>query len=157
MIKQGSLSRRATVRLRAGDLIERGFDNEEIMEILEVSLSSVQRWRKKVENGGLAALARKHGSGQFSELTKEQLDELKDIILKGALAAGYQVDRWTSRIIADLIRKKWNVDYCRSNVRYILNRLGLSYQKPAVKSTKHSQEIVEHWRKHDWVRIKKSR
>jgi len=156
MSKQGSLSRQATVRLRAGDLIERGFCNEEIVEILEVSLSSVQRWRRKVENGGLAALARKHGSGQFSELTTEQLDELKEIILTGALAAGYPVDRWTSRIVADLIRKKWNIDYCRSNVRYILNRLGLSYQKPAVKSTKHSQEVVDHWRKHDWVRIKKS-
>lgn len=156
MRKQGRLSRQATVRLRAGDLIDRGFDNEEIAEILEVSLSSVRRWRKKVLDGGLAALARKHGSGQFCELTSEQLDELKDIILKGALAAGYQVDRWTSRIVADLIHKKWGVQYCRSNVRYILNRLGLSYQKPAVKSTKHSQEVVDHWRKHDWVRIKKS-
>lgn len=156
MSRQGHLSRQATVRLRAGDLIERGFDNDAIVEILEVSHTSVKRWRKKVENGGLAALARKHGTGQFCELTKEQLDELKGIILKGALAAGYPTDRWTSRIVADLIRKKWNISYCRSNVRYILNRLGLSYQKPAVKSTKHSKEIVEHWRKHDWVRIKKS-
>jgi transposase len=156
MLKQGSLSRQATIRLRAGDLIERGFDNEEIKEILEVSISSVRRWRKKVEYGGIAALARKHGSGQFSEITQEQLEELKEILNKGAIAAGYQVDRWTSRIVADLIRKKWNVDYCRSNVRRILNDLGYSYQKPAVKSTKHSQEIVDHWRKHDWVRIKKS-
>jgi len=118
-----------------------GFANDEIVEILEVFLSSVQRWRKKVENGVLASLAGKHGSGQFSELTKEQLAELKDILLKGALAAGDPVARWTSRIVADLIRKKWNVAYCRSNVRYMLNRLGLSYQKPAVKSTQHSQEV----------------
>jgi len=117
MNKQGSLSRQATVRLRAGDLIERGFDNEEIVEILEVSLSSVKRWRQKVEQGGLAALARKHGSGQFSALTPEQLAELKDIILKGARAAGYPTDRWTSRIVADLIRNKWNISYCGSNVR----------------------------------------
>jgi transposase len=56
--KQGRLSQQATTRLRAGDLIERGFNNEEIMEILEVSLSSVQRWRKKVNEGGIQALAR---------------------------------------------------------------------------------------------------
>jgi len=47
-IQQGSLSRQAAVRIQVGDLILRGFDNEEIMEILEVSLSSVQRWHKKV-------------------------------------------------------------------------------------------------------------
>ena len=35
----------------------------------------------KVEQGGLAALARKHGNGQFCELTPEQLAELKGIIL----------------------------------------------------------------------------
>jgi len=51
------LSLQASVRLQAGDLILRGFDHEEIMEILEVSLASVQRWRKKVDNEGLHALA----------------------------------------------------------------------------------------------------
>jgi len=64
MTKQGSLSRQATVRLQASDWIERGFDNEEIVEILEVCLSFVRRWRQKVAQGGLAALARKHGSGR---------------------------------------------------------------------------------------------
>ena len=143
--------------MQAGDLIFRGFDNEEIMEFLEVSLSSVQRWRKKVESNGLTALARKHGSGSESALSPQQLDELTTILDKGAIAAGYPTDRWTSRIVADLIHKKWNVDYCRSNVRRILNDLGYSYQKPSVKLTKHSQEIVDHWRTHDWKRIKKSR
>jgi transposase len=154
--QHGSLSRQAAVRYRAGDLLLRGFDNEEIMEILEVSLSCVQRWRKKVESEGLSALARKHGSGSEAELSPTQLDELKTILGKGAIASGYQTERWTSRIVADLIRKKWNVDYCRSNVRRILNDLGYSYQKPSVKRTKHSQEVVDHWRTHDWKRIKKS-
>jgi len=154
--KQGSLSRQAIVRLRAGDLILRGFDNEEIIEILEVSLSSVQRWRKKIENEGLHALARHAGTGAEPKLTAEQFEELKAILTQGAVASGYLTDRWTSRIVADLIRKKWNVEYSRSQVRKILNDLGFSYQKPSVKSTKHSQEVVDHWRKHDWVRIKKS-
>ena len=152
----GSLSRQAAVRIQGGDLILRGFDNEEIMEILEVSLSSVQRWRKKVESEGLAALARKPGSGSEAELSPEQFDELKTILDQGAIASGYQTERWTSRIVADLIRKQWNVDYCRSNVRRILNDLGYSYQKPSVKLTKQSPHVVEHWRTHDWKRIKKS-
>jgi putative transposase len=154
--QQGSLSQQATKRFRAGDLLLRGFDNEEIMEILEVSLSSVKRWRKKIESNGLAALARKPGSGSEAELSPEQFDELKTILAKGALAAGYQTDRWTSRIVADLIYKTWNVTYCRSHVRRILNNFKMSYQKPSVKLTKHSQEVVDHWRKHDWKRIKKS-
>jgi transposase len=153
--KQGRLSDQETARLRAGDLIERGFSNEEIMEILEVSLSSAKRWRRKVNENGIQELYRETGSGKPSSLTHEQLEELKNIIVQGAHASGYLTDRWTSRLVADLIRKKWDVDYSGSNVRRILNELGFSYHKPSVKSTKHSQEIVDHWRKHDWNRIKK--
>ena len=77
---QGSLSRQASVRFQGGDLILRGFDHEEIMEILEVSLSSVNRWRKQVESDGLAALARTSGNGSEAELSTEQFDEFKTIL-----------------------------------------------------------------------------
>jgi len=153
----GRISRQAAVRLQAGELILRGFDDDEIVEILGCSLSSLRRWRAKVERDGLYALARKSGSGRFAELTPNQRDELKTIILQGAKASGYATERWTSRIVADLIRKKWGIEYCLSNVRKILCDLGLSFQKPDVKSTKHSQVAVDHWRKHEWPRIKKKR
>jgi transposase len=97
----------------------------------------------------------RHSHDKPSSLSVEQLEELTTILNQGAIAAGYMVDRWTSRIVTDLICKKWNVDYSTSNVRRILNELGFSYHKPSVKSTKHSQEVVDHWRKHDWKRIKK--
>jgi transposase len=153
----GRLSRQAATRLQAGELILRGFDNDEIIDILDVSLSSLKRWRPKVESEGLHALARKSGSGRSADLTPNQLVELKTIIEQGAVAAGYLTDRWTSRIVADLIRNKWGVDYCHSNVRKILCNLGLSYHKPDVKSTKHSQAVVDHWRQCEWTRIKKKR
>ena len=120
------LSRQASLRLQAGDLILRGFDNEEIMDILEVSLASVQRWRKKVNEEGLHALARHAGTGRTPKLTPEQFEELKTLLSQGAIAAGYLTDRWTSRVVADLIHKKWNITYSRSQVRKILNDLGFS-------------------------------
>jgi transposase len=153
----GRLSRQATVRLQAGELILRDFDNEEIADILDVSLSSLKRWRKKVESDGLAALARKSGSGRPAELTQDQFSELKTIILQGAKSSGYLTDCWTSRIVADLIRKKWGVEYSTSNVRKILSKLGLSYQKPDVRSTKHSTEAIDDWRRYVWPRLKKKR
>jgi transposase len=154
-IKSGCLSCQETTRLRAGDLIARGFDDVEMMDILEVSRSSLYRWRKKVNGGGLKSLERAAGSGKPSTHTTSQLEELKNILIAGSRAAGYLTDRWTSRVVADLIRKKWAVNYCRSNVRRILNDLGFSYKKPNVKSTKHSQEVIDTWRAHDWQHIKK--
>ena len=153
----GRLSRQAAIRLQGGELILRGFDNDEIVDILDVSRSSVERWRKKIESEGLRGLARKAGSGRSSELSPEQLQELKAVVGQGAKSSGYLTDRWTSRIVADLIRKKWGVGYSRSNVRKILSNLGLSYHKPDVKSTKFSQQAVDDWRRLIWPRIKKKR
>ena len=64
----GSLSHQARIRLQGGDLIERGFDNEEIMEILEVSLSSV-RWKVVGQIPPLATGAEpvKNGVDDFSQ------------------------------------------------------------------------------------------
>ena len=105
------LFRQSSVRLQGGDLILRGFDNEEIMDFLEVSLSSVKRWRKKVETEGLYALARKASTHSNAKLTPEQFEELKTVLTQGATASGYLTDRWTSLIVADLILKKWNVKW----------------------------------------------
>ena len=84
----GSLSKQAARRLQAGELVLRGFDNDEIMEILGVSLSSLKRWRKAVESDGLRGLARKPGAGRPAGLTQEQRGELKTIIRQGAVVAG---------------------------------------------------------------------
>jgi len=83
--------------------------NEEILEIFEVLLASVQRWRKKVDNEGLHALARHAGTGREPKFSPKQFEELKTPLTQGALAAGCLTDRWTSRIVADLIHKKWDV------------------------------------------------
>jgi transposase len=156
---QGSLSSQASVRLRGGDLILRGYDNEEVAGILEVSISTVQRWRGKLRRNkdDLTCLVRRKGSGRPGTLTDEQKQELKDIILKGAIAAGYPTERWTSKIVADLILKTFGVFLAPRSVRQILPTLGLSPQKPVVKSHKHSDEAVLEWASHTWKKLKKKR
>ena len=153
---QGRISAQARRRLQAGDLILRGFNNDEIIEITEASLSSVKRWRAKIESDGLQSLARKPQSGRPTKIDATQKAELKSILLAGACAAGYFTDRWTTKIVADLVRKKWGVTYSRPQVWRILRDLGLSCQKPDVKSKKHSQATVDHWRRYVWPHSKKS-
>jgi putative transposase len=124
--KQGSLSLQASVRLRGGVLILKGYGNEEIADILDVSVSSVGKWRRKLRENGddLTCLVRRKGSGRPGTLTDEQKQQLKGIIMKGALAAGYPTERWTSKIIADVIQKTFDVSLAPRSVRQILPTLG---------------------------------
>ena len=139
-----------------GQLILKEYDNDDIVDIAEVSASSVKNWRRKLRqsDGALHALARKKGAGRQPKLNDVQKQQLKEIILNGA--AGHiivtrPVERWTSKIVADLIRRVFHVNLAASSVRRILRSLGLSPQMPVVKSHKYSEEAVLEWAKRTWL------
>jgi transposase len=157
--KHGSLSPQELKRLQGGDLILNGYDTDEIATIVGVSESAVRKWRKKLEDhdDDITCLCRKQGSGTTSLLTDEQKEQLKRIILDGAVKAGYPVERWTSKIVADVIQKTFGIEMAPRTVRDLLPTLGLSPQMPIVMSHKHSDEEVLRWAKQDWKRIKKKR
>jgi len=156
--KHGSLSSQELKRLQGGEMILNGYDTEEIAEIVGVSESAVRKWRRKLEahDDDIACLSRKPGTGTTSLLTDEQKEQLKQIILGGAIDAGYPTERWTSKIVADLIQKKFGIEMAPRTVRDLLPTLGLSPQMPVVQSHKHSDEAVSRWRTQAWKRIKKS-
>ena len=138
-------------------MILKGLDDDEIAHILDVSESTVWRWRKllRKNNNDLTCLIRKKGSGRPPCLSDNKKQRLREVILDGAIKAGYPAERWTSRIVADVIRRKFDVEMTSRNVRYILPTLGLSPQMPVVKSHKYSEEAVRRWSRNAWKRIKK--
>jgi transposase len=156
--KHGSLSPQAVKRLRGGELILKGYDNETIADIVEVTSSAVQKWRKKLRENSddLCCLIRKKGSGSLGKLTDEQKQQLKKMILDGALTYGYPTERWTSKIVANLRENTFGITIAPRTVRDLLPTLGLSPQKPVVKSHKHSDEEVVEWASRKWKRLKKN-
>jgi transposase len=155
----GSLSGQAAQRLLGGELILKGYANEVIADIVEVTSSAVQKWRKKLKehDDDLCCLVRKKGSGSHGKLTEEQKQQLKQMILDGAITHGYPAERWTSKIVAHLLHHKFDVTMAPRTVRDLLPTLGLSPQMPVVQSHKHSDEEVVEWASRTWKRIKKKR
>jgi putative transposase len=157
--KHGTLSEQSRKRLQGGELILKGFEDDDIVDALGVAPSTVWHWRKilRENNNDLAGLARKKGSGRPPRLSGDKKQRLKEIILAGAVKAGYPAEHWTSRNVADLIRREFDIEMTSRNVRHILPKLGLSPQMPVVKSHKYSDEAVRRWTRHAWNRIKKKR
>ena len=154
----GSLSSQAATRLQGGQLILKGYDNDAIVDIAEVSVSSVKNWRRKLKqsNGELQSLARQKGSGRHAKLNDVQKQKLKDIVLDGAVAAGFPDERWTSKRVADVIRRVFHIAFAPSSVRRLLRDLGLSPQMPVVKLHKYSEVAALEWATQTWKRLKKS-
>ena len=69
-------------------------------------------------------------SNKPERLSDEQKVELKRMLLENK-PTDYGVDRqiWTGKIIAEVIKQRWDVDLQDSRIYAILKELGLSHQK----------------------------
>lgn len=147
----GSMAR----RVLAVELLQDGKLLTEVAELLSVSVSSVKRWKKAFQQGGLAALAPKRHPGPKSKLSAVQRRRVREILLRGPLAAGFSTDLWTCRRVAEVVQRELGVAYHPDHLGRILHDLGFSPQKPLRRARERDEEAIERWRRGDWPRIKK--
>ncbi len=153
----GSRLEQEARRLAAGRLLLAGKKNIEVVRTLNVSQSSVNRWKKIVWRQGIDGLRGKPPPGRPSKLTKRQRKTLVQILLRGAQAAGFSSDLWTGKRLTEVIRRKFNVEYHPNHVLKILRQLQFTPQKPLRRARQQDRDALEHWRAVEWPRIKKGR
>ncbi|HEV7281114.1 MAG TPA: winged helix-turn-helix domain-containing protein [Pirellulaceae bacterium] len=141
-------------RLRAAALIAEGLPTSEIARRVGSDPSSVRRWKAALREGGTAALAASPHPGPKPKLNDGQKDELAVIVRKGAVAAGFSNDWWTTRRVAKVVRDRFGVSYHFNHVGKLLKALGFSQQKPRLRASQRDEQAIETWRQRDWPRIK---
>lgn len=143
------------IRIQGGELIEQGYSDHEIADVLKRGLSTVRGWRKIVREQGVCALAPKPRPGRTPKLNDKQLVQLKRLLKKGATKFGYANAIWTSRRVKQLIQEKFGVLYSMRQVCRVLRKIGYSPKKPVKRSKKYSRQAIEHWLRYKWPHIKK--
>ena len=144
-------------RRRAGaQLIRRGkLSHATIARELGVSRSAVGHWARVLNTGGLRSLRRRKASGRPPKLSPEQQRKLKRLVKRGALAAGFESDRWTLARVRHLIQQKFKVVYHVNYLGRLLRKLGRTPQVPLARAVERDEELIRAWTEHDWPRIKK--
>lgn len=155
MRAKGSVTALETRRMLAGQMLLNGMDNDEVAESVGASLSSVKRWRRAVEKGGLEALITKPHPGRTPRLDDQQKQQLIEILVAGPRKAGYRTELWTCRRIAEVIEKTFRVKYHPAHISKMLHALGWTCQKPEQRAREADDNAIEQWRSQDWPRIKK--
>lgn len=142
--------RRAIVLLRAGK------PYRAVARVLSASLSSVVRWYQAYRQHGWRALRARPTPGRPSRLSERQRHRLEQLLLAGAVRAGYATDVWTLQRIAKLIDTHFGVRYTPVGVWKLL-RTGLrwSWQKPQRRATQRDEAAIDHWKRSTWPHIKK--
>src|SRR5581483_1702694 len=124
---EGVLSREEmeTRRLAAANELLSGLTQSKVASKYGVSRTTASRWARALSNKGVDGLRKRRATGRPSRLRPDQLAQLRDIYNEGALASGFESDRWTTSKLAKVIESKFAVHYDQDHVGRLLHKLGL--------------------------------
>jgi len=117
--------------------------------------STVSRWIAAYALHGVPALSPAKAPGPLPRLREEQLEELGRIVEKGPESAGFDCGVWTGRLVGELIRRKFGVDYHWKYVPELLHKLGFSVQRPRKRLSRADSEAQEFWLRKTFPALKK--
>jgi transposase len=120
---------------------------------LGVSTTTIYAWRDAFVVERWASLVRGRSPGRPTKLTATQRQRLKELVLAGPEAAGYDTGCWTTTQIQHLIQREFGHTY---NVHYLstlLKNLGFSYQKARFVADHHDPEARQAWCAVRWPAI----
>jgi transposase len=144
-------------RLEGARLLREGvLTKVAIAKALGVTRGTVHVWAIALRKGGIESLAARKAPGNSRKLTPKQERKLVQLLMRGAIANGFDTERWTLKRVRELIQQRFEIDYSISSADRVLKRLGWSAQQPATQAAERDEELVRAWLSKDWDRIKKS-
>lgn len=123
---------------------------------LNADPSTVSRWIAAYALHGIPALSPAKAPGAMPKLGEEQLEELGQIVEDGPEAAGFDCGVWTGRLVGELIRRRFGVEYHWKYVPELLHKLGFSVQRPRKRLSRADLQAQEFWLRKTFPALKKS-
>jgi transposase len=142
-------------RLRAWELKQQGWSQQEIADALGVSKGAVSQWMKRGRKEGVEGLRRRIAPGAKPRLSEEERAKLPELLARGAPAHGFRGDVWTCGRVAEVIWREFGVRYHPAHVSRLVRALGLSLQKPERRANQRDEETIEHWKEERWPELKR--
>ena len=159
MRPKGSPAELEARRRRAVKLLGEGWLVQDVAAAVGASRQAVSGWKKRAGSRGedAKALSAKPQHVPECRLSKPQQTKLKRLLAAGPRKAGFAVDLWTLRRVAELVEREFGVAYHPSHLGRLLHSLGLSCQKPKRRSKEQDPEAVKAWREQKWPAVKRGR
>jgi transposase len=142
-------------RLRAWELHQAGWSQQQIADALGVTQGAISKWLTRARQGGIAALYRRKAAGRSAQLTPEQRAQLPALLNHGAQAFGFRGAVWTRARVALVIKRTFGITYHPAHVGRILKAVRWSCQQPTRRARQRNDAAIQHWRDQDAPALKK--
>jgi transposase len=118
------------IRLYAVYQVSLGKPSRTLEELYNTSFKQITNWVHQFEKDGIDGLRDKPGRGRKSQLSDEQLEELKQVLLHDPPdTKGFNTSTWSWPILREYIKKQYDINYKKAQIYNILKSIGLTYQK----------------------------
>ena len=144
------------VRHRAAIAVLEGLPVVDVASAYGVNRKTISRWVSRFENEGSTGLHRKAGSGRPRKLEELSEQELRNIILQGALIFGYETDLWTVARLRRVIADEFEIHISKNTVWRRLRDARLTYQKPERVYYEIDEATREKWLRYEVPKIRRT-
>jgi transposase len=127
-----------------------------VARVLGIHVRTIFRWLAHYRSGGWHKLEAKRRGGRPPKLDGKALKWLYDTVTKkNPLQLKFAFALWTSRMIQELIYKRYGIKLSRSSVCRLLGQLGLSAQRPLWRAYQQNPEVVQKWLDEEYPKIRR--
>lgn len=125
--------------------IAKGESSRKAQELLLLSHNQICIWVKRFNEFGLQGLHDKPKTGRKSQISAEQLDWLKNVVVyESPTKYGFNTETWTAPLLVVIIKKYCNIIYSDDMVYVLLKKkLGLTHKKGKGFYAEAKQEVRE--------------
>ena len=142
----GSAEALESRRRCAVNMLAEGRTESEVRQALGCSSSSLSRWR----HSSSRQLRARPTTGRPPKLYRHEQQLLLRLLRRGAVAHGWQTERWTGGRIAQLIEQHFGVKYHRRYVPELMRQLRWSPQLPQRRAVERDEEKIKRWKEEQW-------
>jgi len=117
-------------RVLAIALLLEGHSREAAACANAMTRQTLRDWVHRYNDDGVAGLWSRTGPGRTPSLTEAQMEELKEIVIKGPDPEQHTVARWRCFDLREEIATRWSVTVCEQTVGRWLRQLRLNRLQP---------------------------
>ena len=144
------------LRKRAVAGVQDGQSPEVVAKAYGINRVTIYGWLARYRTGGWDALdARKRG-GRPPKLDGKAMKWIYDTItMKNPLQMKFTFALWTSKMVGEVIYRKFGIRLGKSSICRLLSQLGLTPQKPIWRAYQQKPEAVQKWLKEQYPQIRR--
>jgi transposase len=144
------------LRRRGVIAVQEGHRPSQVAAALGVQRVTVYNWLALYRQGGWDALEAKKRGGRRPKVDAKVLRWVYDTVtMKNPLQLKFTFALWTSKMIAELIRRKFGISLSKASVCRLLKQMGLSPQRPLWRAYQQRPEDVQRWLDEEYPRIRR--